>query len=127
MFPKKSFAFSIKLNLVFPKSSKICIPHQFRNFTNSNLKPISFLDKIPEGDDKLRKVCETCGFINYQNPKIVAGAVVYSPDNRILLIKRAILPQIGKWTLPGGYMELHETTEQAAVREVFVNFLKKRS
>ena len=37
--------------------------------------------------------------------------------SRILLAKRAIEPRKGFWTLPAGYMELGETTEQAAARE----------
>jgi len=48
-----------------------------------------FSEKIPDGDDKLRQVCDTCGFINYVNPKIVAGSVA-TKDDRILLCRRAI-------------------------------------
>src|SRR4029077_14340180 len=61
-----------------------------------------------------------CEFIHYQNPKIVAGAVCTWPSkggNKILMAKRAIEPRKGFWTLPAGYMELGETTEQAAQRE----------
>ncbi len=60
-----------------------------------------FVKKIPDGDTMPRDVCVTCGFINYQNPKIVAGAVV-SHDGRVLLCKRAIEPRAGFWTLPAG-------------------------
>lgn len=76
----------------------------------------NFSQKIPLGDDKLRRVCNDCGFIDYVNPKIVAGAIV-TKDNKILLCKRAIAPRIGSWTLPAGFMEEGESVEQGAARE----------
>ncbi len=72
--------------------------------------------QVPDGDDKPRRVCQTCDFIDYQNPKIVAGAVVTKGD-QILLCKRAIEPRKGYWTLPAGFMELGENVEDAARRE----------
>lgn len=72
--------------------------------------------KIPDGDDKTRSVCRQCDFIDYQNPKIVAGSVVVK-DGKILLCKRAIEPRKGYWTLPAGFMELGESVEEAAMRE----------
>jgi ADP-ribose pyrophosphatase YjhB (NUDIX family) len=73
-------------------------------------------DLIPEGDNRLRKVCTDCGFIAYENPKIVVGAVCGWED-RILLCRRAIEPRLGFWTLPAGYLELNETTGDGALRE----------
>ncbi len=78
--------------------------------------PDHFEKRIPDGDNRERLVCARCEFIHYQNPKIVAGAVCTWGD-RILLAKRAIEPRKGFWTVPAGYMELGETTEQAAERE----------
>ena len=72
--------------------------------------------EIPPGDDKERRVCQRCDFIDYQNPKIVAGSVVLKGD-QILLCKRAIEPRKGFWTLPAGFMELGESVEEAAQRE----------
>lgn len=79
--------------------------------------PADFYLDIPDGDDKERRMCRQCDFIDYQNPKIVAGSVVRSQNNLILLCKRAIEPRKGFWTLPAGFMELGETVEQAAMRE----------
>ena len=73
---------------------------------------------VPEGDNRERLTCPDCGFIQYDNPKIVVGAVVRWQD-RILLCKRAINPRQGYWTLPAGYLELNETTDEGAVREAF--------
>ncbi|MEL7109246.1 MAG: NUDIX hydrolase [Pseudomonadota bacterium] len=75
-----------------------------------------FALEIPVGDDKERRVCQRCDFIDYQNPKIVAGSVVTKGD-QILLCKRDIEPRKGFWTLPAGFMELGETVEDAARRE----------
>jgi len=75
---------------------------------------------IPEGDNRPRYVCTHCNTIHYQNPKLVVGSIpVWEADGRlqILLCKRAIEPRYGYWTLPAGFMENEETTEQAAVRE----------
>jgi len=74
--------------------------------------------KIPEGDNLPRHVCADCQTIFYQNPKIVAGCIPEWED-KILLCKRAIEPCSGLWTIPAGFMENHETTEQAATRETW--------
>ncbi|MGD2137073.1 MAG: NUDIX hydrolase [Gammaproteobacteria bacterium] len=73
-------------------------------------------EKIPAGDDRPRHVCESCQTVHYQNPKIVAGCIPVW-ENRLLLCRRAIEPRHGLWTLPAGFMENGESTEQAAVRE----------
>lgn len=71
---------------------------------------------IPADDDRLRFVCNNCELIHYQNPKIVVCSIpVY--QEKVLLCKRAIEPRYGKWTLPGGFMENDETTQEGAVRE----------
>jgi len=72
--------------------------------------------KVPEDDNRLRYVCDTCDLIHYQNPNIVAGTVSVFGD-KILLCKRAIEPRLGYWTLPAGFMENLESTNEAAIRE----------
>lgn len=73
---------------------------------------------VPEDDDRPRYLCDACGTIHYQNPRIVAGTLPVIGD-KILLCKRAIAPRKGYWTLPAGYMENAETTQQAAARETW--------
>jgi ADP-ribose pyrophosphatase YjhB (NUDIX family) len=73
---------------------------------------------VPEGDDRERLVCPDCGFVNYENPKVVVGCVAHWQD-RILLCRRAINPRAGYWTLPAGYMELNETPVEGALREAW--------
>lgn len=74
--------------------------------------------RIPAGDTHLRQVCENCGTIHYQNPKVVVGCI---PEwqGRILLCRRSIEPRYGYWTLPAGFMETGESTVQAAAREAW--------
>ncbi len=75
------------------------------------------VQKIPQGDSVPRDVCESCGAIHYQNPKMVVGCVPEHEDGGILLCKRAIEPRLGFWTVPAGFMENDETLEAAAARE----------
>ncbi len=73
--------------------------------------------RVPDdGDTRKRAVCPACGTIHYQNPVNVVGTVPVFGD-RVLLCKRNIEPRWGKWTLPAGFMELHETVAQGAARE----------
>ncbi len=74
--------------------------------------------QVPDGDNRERLVCPDCGFIHYDNPKIVVGAVVRA-GSRILLCRRDIHPRRGFWTLPAGYLELNETVEAGALREAW--------
>lgn len=74
--------------------------------------------QIPAGDNRLRFVCGSCQTVHYHNPKIVAGCIP-EWDGQILLCRRAIEPKSGLWTFPAGFMEIGESTEQAAVRETF--------
>lgn len=71
----------------------------------------------PLGDDRQRYICTRCETVHYENPCIVAGTLTVSDDGRVLLCKRAIEPRLGYWTLPAGFMENAESTEQAALRE----------
>lgn len=73
---------------------------------------------MPAGDNRNRHVCSTCGTIHYQNPRLVVGCVA-EWDRRVLLCRRAIEPRFGKWTLPAGFMEEGESTEEGAVRETW--------
>ena len=75
-----------------------------------------FTNRVPTGDSLARDICDRCGFIHYDNPKIVVGSVV-THENRVLLCRRAIEPRKGYWTLPAGFMEHGETTEEGARRE----------
>jgi len=68
-------------------------------------------------DHKRRLYCPACGFVQYQNP-VPAAAVTIVQDGRILLVKRAVEPRKGLWSLPAGFLEIDESVEQCAVREL---------
>ncbi|MFN0023372.1 MAG: NUDIX domain-containing protein [Parvularculaceae bacterium] len=86
--------------------------------TGKTLLSPQFEKMAPAGDDRARDVCGHCGFVDYQNPKIVVGSVA-SSGGRILLCRRAIEPRLGFWTLPAGYLELGESAEDGARREAW--------
>lgn len=72
--------------------------------------------KIPDGDNRQRYVCDRCGAIHYQNPRVIVGILpVYK--QQILLCRRAIEPRHGFWTLPAGFLENGESTLDGALRE----------
>jgi ADP-ribose pyrophosphatase YjhB (NUDIX family) len=72
--------------------------------------------RTPPGDNRPRAICEVCGAVHYQNPRIVVGCI---PEwhGRILLCQRGIDPRRGYWTFPAGFYEIGETLAQAAARE----------
>jgi ADP-ribose pyrophosphatase YjhB (NUDIX family) len=72
--------------------------------------------RVPPGDSLPRHVCDACGDIHYQNPKLVVGTIP-EWEGRLLLCRRAIEPRYGYWTLPAGFMENAESTGEAALRE----------
>jgi ADP-ribose pyrophosphatase YjhB (NUDIX family) len=73
---------------------------------------------IPEGDTRERMICAECGYILYDNPKIVVGSVARWGE-RILLVRRSIEPRRGFWTLPAGFLELNESSNAGAEREAW--------
>ena len=74
--------------------------------------------RIPQGDDRPRHICDECGMVFYKNPKLVVGCIV-EWENKILMCRRAIAPQIGKWTLPAGFLESSESVAEGALRETW--------
>jgi ADP-ribose pyrophosphatase YjhB (NUDIX family) len=61
--------------------------------------------------------CPQCGYGAYFNPKPVACAIPTDADGRLILMRRATEPCRGQWTMPGGFVDLGESVEDAAVRE----------
>ena len=63
-----------------------------------------------------RLVCQSCSFIFYLDPKVVAGTL-FTIDKRVVLLRRGVEPGIGRWVFPGGYVDRGESVQDAAVRE----------
>ncbi|MCX8063937.1 MAG: NUDIX domain-containing protein [Candidatus Hydrogenedentes bacterium] len=68
--------------------------------------------------EKLRPFCNTCQKFYYHNPIPVTACIVLNHNSEILLTRRAVDPAKGEWCLPGGFMELAETPEESAIREL---------
>ena len=68
-------------------------------------------------DGGIRYYCSNCNSIHYENPKPTSTLICVSKE-RLLLVKRAVEPGKGLWGLPGGFIELNETPDQAAIREL---------
>ena len=84
------------------------------NFCNQCGAPVEL--RVPPGDHLARHICDACGTIHYQNPRLVVGCVP-EYEGQLLLCRRAIEPRRGFWTVPAGFMENGETLQQAAARE----------
>lgn len=64
------------------------------------------------------KGCETCGFIYYFNACSSTMALIVNDKNELLVATRAKDPAKGTLDLPGGFVDMHETGEEAVIREV---------
>ena len=72
--------------------------------------------KLVKVGEPERLVCGECGYIQYLNPRVAAGAIVRH-QGKLLLLQRGIEPAYGKWVFPGGFVDAGETLEGAAIRE----------
>lgn len=61
--------------------------------------------------------CGHCANVSYVNPLPVAVVLVPVGEG-VVLIRRGVEPQKGKWALPGGFVNSGETWQQAGAREV---------
>lgn len=66
---------------------------------------------------KVRRTCPECGYIHFDDPK-VAAVVFIEHEGKVLLVRRAVNPERGKWALPAGYIDYGEHPAEAAAREV---------
>lgn len=65
---------------------------------------------------QLRPVCPSCGRVHFLDPKVGAGVLI-AKNHKILLVRRSVEPEIGKWTLPAGFVEADEDPKDTASRE----------
>jgi ADP-ribose pyrophosphatase YjhB (NUDIX family) len=73
--------------------------------------------ELREVQGTARPACPRCGRIVYHDPKVTAVAVVET-GGKVLMVRRALEPGLGLWSLPGGYVDRGEMVEAAAAREV---------
>ncbi|MBN2687661.1 MAG: NUDIX hydrolase [Deltaproteobacteria bacterium] len=72
--------------------------------------------RLMKAGEPERLVCSRCRFIVYLDPKVVAGTIIES-DGGIVMLRRAIAPGYGMWTIPGGFVDAGESVPDAAIRE----------
>lgn len=87
------------------------------NFCSSCGASLRF-GEIP-GEDRHRLSCPSCGHIAYVNPRLVVTTLPITDDGKIVLLRRGIEPGLGSWAQPGGFLEVDETVNQAAIRETW--------
>lgn len=66
--------------------------------------------------DKPRRVCPECDFIYFTDPKVGVGVLVVE-EGKVLLVRRTMKPERGKWSIPAGFLDRDEDPERVAVRE----------
>ena len=64
-----------------------------------------------------RPHCPACGYVVFLDPKVAAVSLVVDGDG-LVMVKRGVEPQYGKWAFPSGYVDRGEVVEAAAIREV---------
>ena len=62
--------------------------------------------------------CDACGSHYYAYSAPAVGAIVADGEGRVLLGRRAVDPDLGKWDTPGGFLDEGENPEDALRREL---------
>lgn len=70
-----------------------------------------------ENNEKSKK-CTACGFVYYFNSSAAVACFLFNNDGQMLLVRRAKNPAKGTLDLPGGFIDMHETAEEAVAREL---------
>jgi ADP-ribose pyrophosphatase YjhB (NUDIX family) len=65
-----------------------------------------------------RVACAVCGFVAYAGSKATIGALCTDERGRLLLTRRAIEPFLGRWDIPGGFLEEGEHPIDGLRREL---------
>ncbi len=66
---------------------------------------------------KMRRYCPSCDRLVFREHKVAAGLLVTDAAGRVLLVRRALSPQQGQWSLPAGFVDFGESPAAAAIRE----------
>jgi len=79
--------------------------------------PVCGSEHFIENNFKSKK-CEHCGFVYYFNSSAATAIFITNREGELLVARRAKEPAKGTFDLPGGFVDMYETAEEAIVREV---------
>jgi len=79
--------------------------------------PLCGSEYFLENNSKSKK-CQKCGFIYYFNSSAATAIFVTNKLGELLVVSRANEPAKGTYDLPGGFVDMYETAEEAIVREL---------
>lgn len=79
--------------------------------------PVCGAKTFAERNEKAKN-CTTCGFVYYFNPSSSVACFIKNKKGELLLVRRAKEPAKGTLDLPGGFVDMHESAEEAVLREV---------
>ncbi|WP_338395529.1 NUDIX hydrolase [Fulvitalea axinellae] len=63
-------------------------------------------------------LCDACGFRFYINSSAAVAVLITDKQGRLLLTRRKFEPHQGMLDLPGGFVDVGETGEEACIREI---------
>ena len=69
-------------------------------------------------DGERSRRCADCGLTYYANAAASTAAIITNSKGEVLLTTRAFEPAKGKLDLPGGFVDMNETAEEALIREL---------
>jgi len=72
-------------------------------------------EQVLEADHRPRLVCPD-GHVTWRNPRLVVATLPVR-DGKVHLARRSIEPAAGRWTIPGGFLEVGESAQEGARRE----------
>ena len=79
--------------------------------------PVCGWEHFVENNFKSKK-CKRCGFVYYFNSSAATAIFITNKSGELLVIRRAKEPVKGTFDLPGGFIDMYETAEEAIIREL---------
>ncbi len=79
--------------------------------------PICGKSGLKKNNDKTAQ-CQSCGYKIYLNPSIGGVGMIFNDEGKLLVVRRSKDPAKGTWHIPGGFVEVGESIEQAIEREI---------
>lgn len=79
--------------------------------------PVCGQKTFVEANEKAKR-CASCAFVYYFNPSAAVACFIKNREGELLVVRRGQEPAENTLDLPGGFVDMNETAEEAAKREV---------